>query len=261
MLAYGDVDVKHKVPLVVVCYFFLNIVLTQFLAFVKPVSGAVAVKAGDWIKYYEYYDVGDQRWVIVKVLDVNDTLLKVNVIQVSISDNIVEANITIVSDINNVIWYSVFPLIIPEKFDLKSLNLTTDKIRAPAWNFTFQTGETVKKYGEETREVLIFNGTYNCAEFEYTAFHKFEYCWDKVTGFLLEIVDTREYLYDTKQGVLPGKPRIHFHLQVYETNLWPKSPKPTLFDTAAKVILLMTFPIVLAHIGRRKMRPTKKEIS
>lgn len=247
---------KRKVSLVVICCFFLNLILAQSLVYVRPVSSAVAVKTGDWIKYYKFFDKVDQYWVIVKVLNVNDTSLEVNIVRVYIPDNEVEENITIVSDADDVLWYKCYPLIIPKNFDLKNLNDAIDKLAFLSLfnlTFTFQMGETIREYNKVTREILFLNGTYERQEFDFIMLHNYEYIWDKASGFLLEIVDTVTSVYTKDGEEILGKPVTYFLFQVSETSLWPSST-PTLLDTTAKVTLIMAFPAALACITWRKNR-------
>jgi len=247
---------KLKVSLAIIYCLLLNLILMEALVSIRSVDGAVLLKAGDWIKYYEYSDEVNQYWIFVNVLDVNETSLKVRVVRVYIPDGKVTENTTIICDVNDVLWYNVFPLIIPKDFDLNTINLTK-KLLWPAWNFTFQTGETIRKYGKAVREIITLNGTYNCGEFQYTALHNFEFRWDKTSGLLLEIVDIEKQLY-TEEGVQFNEPRTYFLLQVSETSLWTDpAPTPNLFDTAAKATLIMVFPTALAFIVWRKQE-TKK---
>jgi hypothetical protein len=236
--------------------FALLLALTVFpIVFAQDTVG---VKPGDWMKYdVKYQGTGSQAWlgcfrpswikaVEVRVLDVTNEIVSFREIHYGPDGKVnYERTQTSQSSIRYIIPASLEP---GDKIDTIPMEVSINQ-----WEYVDLTlNDTVpRSYGGVTREAnrLMYSRLEYDAPVDLWANWTLEQCWDKPTGFLLEMtyqmyfIDNPEYWSALK-------------IEIVDTNMWEmEKPPPQSF------LWLATIPIgtVIAVAIAVKLRNNKKK--
>ena len=239
----------------------LLVMLLTLLVSIMPVSagnGAVGVKAGDWAKYGEI----SVKWVLYQskptpqsLVDRNSTeRIKIEVQSVSGTNitavqtnhfkNGTENTETHTWNMTDNTRFLHTPWYVPDIFVIEANLSNGDPINIESLTLT----DTVSlKYAGRTREVNQMNTTFAQGHIGVTV----NAYWDKTTGILCELNETRQSSY----GVVTTT------MKIIETNLWAPSP-----IWAESWFWVITLVIVVAVAGpaiwlwrRRKVALHKEE--
>jgi hypothetical protein len=278
-LMFGETRLFKKtmmtiaVALLVTCYFYAALLLPTY-AEQNDENVAVGVKVGDWIKY-DFTHVGvwspwENDWTRVEVKNVSGTNIVIHVsTEYSVShDRMAYVNATLNIDVKEN-WIEEHP---PSPYDLlydmpyviagnlslsdhafQSLveKLSNYTVSEFAWNYSVNYGMVSRKYGEVVREVLIINQSYEMRSFGYVMKVYDEFCWDRITGLLLEQKSIGN-MPETATNVTMAQ-----FMQIRDTNLWEMLQPSTLW---IQVGLGVTLPIaVIAVIVIVPKKATKRK--
>ena len=233
----------------------------------QPETDAVGVKAGDWVRYGVARSGGNMAWIynqadwfMVEVLNVSGTVVTyretIHEDDGDKFDNNSSVNVQIETDrlgyfipadlhLGDKVGEFTMPDMEnpnPNSFVTVNLTITSDEFRT---------------YGGVTREVNVMKFAWDTPFFEYIAHFTWEKCWDKQTGFLLEMRATGYLLGFEELGFNETNPESIYVRKIVDTNMWEMETEQP-FPWQVLIVAIPICAVVLAVMAI-KMRNNRKQ--
>lgn len=248
-------------------------------AFAEPddKNYVVGVKTGDWVKYdfthVSILSLWRNDWTEVEVQNVSGTNVTIHVsTRFPVSDDRMECVDAVFSVDVKENWiekhhFSAYdlsygmPYVIAGNlsFDDPAFNDLLEKLSTsrPTFSKNYSLNHSVvsRKYGEAVREVLLINQSFELTSlFEYGMKVYDEFCWDRVTGLLLERNSVGDIHGNTNNVDMA------YFMRITDTNLWkmPQSSTPWLQVTLGTALPLAATILVMTI---QKNKKNKKQES
>ncbi len=234
----------------------------------------VVVKAGDWAKY-DFTHVSilsgwENDWTEVEIQNVSGTNVTIHVsTRYPVSDDRMECVDAVLSVDVKENWiekhhFSAYdlsygmPYVIAGNlsFDDYAFNDLLEKLSTsrPTFSKNYSLNHSVvsRKYGEAVREVLLINQSFELTSlFEYGMKVYDEFCWDRVTGLLLERNSVGDIHGNTNNVDMA------YFMRITDTNLWKMTQSSTpwlqvTLGTALPIVAIMLVVTIQRNRNNKK---------
>ena len=261
---------------------FLLVLPLQAFAELDGENSAVGVKPGDWVKYdfthVSIWSLWENDWTKLEIQNVSGTIVTIHVsTRFPVSNDRMECEDAVLNIDVKENWIEKHPPSSPYDLPNAPYDLPYDmpyviagnlSLGGHAFNLLLETLSTSRppscknyslnydivsrNYGEAVREVLLINQSFDKPFFGYGMKVYDEFCWDRVTGLLLEHNSIADIHGNT------GNVDMAYFMRITDTNLW-KMPQPS--PPWLQITLGVALPIaaIMLVVTIPKKRNNKKQ--